>query len=197
MSFVRVVRSLDFGIAAIVAIVATGLIPPQVSTSFAKDAFGIGISVLSIVFSVYFAALATIISSSDDDFVEYLQGKGYYSIILWSFKWTLGSLGFALIIAIVLYLVASNQSSNGIGEQSGWLTVVFCTIFAYSLVAAFLVAADSLKYAKYRAAYIGEKSRLKRQSESSSTLPEDPQMQPRERPDKPQRNGAKTVRHRR
>ena len=82
MRFKQVLGSLDLWAALGLAVVFAVLLDDWVPNEFAKDIYSIGISVLSIVFSVYFAALAIIISASDDDFVAFLEETGDYSASL-------------------------------------------------------------------------------------------------------------------
>lgn len=155
MKFLRsIVLSWDFWIAIAAAVLAFVCMPGSVLNGFAKDIYGVGISVLSIVFSVYFAALAIIISSSDDDFVRYLESGGHYSRIVATFEWTLSWLFIALIYSIVVYMLTSLWANLSQMEQPKWMYVVFCLLFTYSLFAAFFATGDALKYAKYRARFV-------------------------------------------
>lgn len=81
------------------------LSPSWVPVSLAVGLLEMGIGVLSIVFSIFFAALAFIISASDDDFVSFIEEDGYFTSIVKSFKWTVSSLFVALIYSILLYCV--------------------------------------------------------------------------------------------
>ena len=81
--------SLDFIFAIIISIIVYFLFPAFIPTKFAQEVYNIGISILSIVFSVYFASLAIIISSSNDDFVSFLEDGGEYSRIIKIFEFSL------------------------------------------------------------------------------------------------------------
>lgn len=148
--------SWDFGIAVITAILAFILLPTPINNNFAKDVYGVGISVLSIVFSVYFAALAIIISSSDDDFVRFLERSGHYSRIVATFEWTLLSLFIALIYSIALYVFTASWIDATQTGQSKLMFVIFGLLFVYSLFAAFFATGDALKYARYRAKFVNQ-----------------------------------------
>jgi hypothetical protein len=149
-----IVVSWDSAIAAVVAIVAYALLSDLIDNEFARDVYNIGISVLSIVFSVYFAALAIIISSSDDDFVHYLVKNGHYTLIINAFLWTLFSLFIALIYSIVLYVITASLISTKLVEQYKLPFVIFCALFAYSLLAAFFATKDALRYSEFRAKFV-------------------------------------------
>ncbi len=58
----------------VLAIVSAIFLPSCVSNDLVAGYYSIGISVLSIVFSIYFAALAIIIASPPDDFVKFMEG---------------------------------------------------------------------------------------------------------------------------
>ena len=127
---------------------------PSVSNTFVKDLYGVGISVLSIVFSVYFAALAIIISSGDNDFVRYLQSRGYYRNIIDAFKLTLIILFLALIYSIVIYSLTSAWLNRNAGEQNVFWFIVFAFCFTYGLFATANSVLNAIKYAEFRVKFL-------------------------------------------
>lgn len=76
-------------------------------TDFCKDVYGMGITVLSIVFSIYAAAFALLMTSSDDDFARFLDEEGDFKALTASFKIVLLSLFLALGYAMCLYVASS------------------------------------------------------------------------------------------
>lgn len=92
--------SSDFIIALVLSIVVLILNPEKIKLGIAKEIFEVAIAVLSIVFSVYFAALAVVITSGDNEFIKFLEKDGSYSHIIWTLKITLLLLFFALIVSI-------------------------------------------------------------------------------------------------
>lgn len=119
-----------------------------------------GISVLSIIFSVYFAALAIIISASDDDFVYFLEAEGHYTAILSTFKFSMFMIFTALIYSIILFAKTAyslGMNSNYI-QHHGWM-VLYSFIFSYSLFCVFNSTIDALKYSHYRTKYLKEKTK--------------------------------------
>lgn len=154
MNYKRIILSWDF----LVALVFTGLVlllfPGNVNNALATDLYNVGISVLSIVFSVYFAALAIIISSSDDDFVYFLEERGAYTVIITTFKFSLGILFAALLYSILLYAATSVWTDNGQESQhKGWM-IGYAFLFAYSLLAALTTTLDSIIYAQMRTKFL-------------------------------------------
>lgn len=154
----------DTGFALAVAIALAILGPQAYPVEFAKDAYSTGIAVLSIVFSVFFAAMANIISASDDEFVMYLLERDHYRQIIDAFRVTLFSLGVALASSVVLYLATSlsislnaSSTSSKVTEQSSFWFVGFAVLFTYGMGAAFGVAMDAIRWAKARSVFLENK----------------------------------------
>jgi len=150
----RIVKSFDFILSFLITFLVYLIFPEWLNNEMLKDIYGIGISVLSIIFSVYFAALAIIISSGDDGFVMFLEEEGFYQKILFTFEFTLGSLFIALAYSIILYIVTVNWISLKIEAQPVLGFIFFILLFSYSLIATGLSALDAIKYAKYRSKYL-------------------------------------------
>ncbi|MFA5403896.1 MAG: hypothetical protein WC358_03070 [Ignavibacteria bacterium] len=161
MKIKKVIFSYDFIGSIIFAFLIYVFFPNQIDNLFIKDVYTIGISILSIVFSVFFAALAIIISSSDDEFVKFLINKNYYNSILLSFKITLFSLFFALSYSIILYIITSNLILLKFERQSLIFFIFFVLFFSYSLIATALSANDAIKYSKFRSEYLSTVSKVK------------------------------------
>lgn len=147
----------DFLSAFVLSLMVNYILPYWVSNEFAHDLYGIGISVLSIVFSVYFAALAVIISSSDDDFVRFLEEEGDYTAIISTFQFSLAALFVALLYSLVMYAFAASWISSKFESQPHWWLGIFCFLFLYGLFAALNSTLDSIKYAKFRTRYLTRK----------------------------------------
>jgi glucan phosphoethanolaminetransferase (alkaline phosphatase superfamily) len=140
---------------AVICTLGVGFIAPyRVNNAFAKDIYGVGISVLSIVFSVYFAALAIIISSSDDSFIMFLEEEGDYTALISSFKFSLSILFFALLYSLIIFSVTSAWIVQECKMQSFWYLVGFSLLFLWGLFAAFNATRDSIMYAQYRARFL-------------------------------------------
>lgn len=149
-----VLWSWDFILALVLTIATWLMLPHWVRNEFAHDLYGIGISVLSIVFAVFFAALAIIISSSDDDFVRYLEKDGDYTKIVATFQFSLATLFLALIYSLIMYAFTSAWLSQKFQSQPYWWLVIFGFLFSYGLFAALNSTFDSIQYAKYRVRYL-------------------------------------------
>lgn len=166
----RIFTSLDFWIATVAACLLAFWFPYWLPNGLAKDYYGIGISVLSIVFSVFFAALAVIITASDDDFVAFLDAEGDYTELLLNFRFSLGLLFCALIYSLVLYAYTSARISRSVERQHSLFVVVFGFLFLWGLFAAFNSAYDAIKYAEYRKKFL-EKQRRAATGAAPTTTP--------------------------
>jgi hypothetical protein len=151
----RIIFAGDFGLALVVVVAMLFLVPSNVNVNIAKDIFEISVSVLSIVFSIFFAGLAILITAGDNEFVRFLEEDGSYRSIVWSFKFTLFVLFCALLFAIVLFasvLPFSGPASQYIFPK--WLLIAFGFSASYSLFAVFSASLDAIKYAEYRVRFI-------------------------------------------
>ena len=159
MTHKQALRSLllawDWPIALLVVTIGNFTIPADIAFSFAKDIFAVSISVLSIVFSVFFAALAVLITSGDNEFVWFLQEDGSYSRIIWTFRVTLTLLASSLVASILLYVASLHPASLvPVPTYPRWLLLGFCFLGLYSLLAAVQSSFDTITYAQYRADYL-------------------------------------------
>jgi len=146
--------SWDIVLAVAVLLCALVLIPHRVSGSVAIEVYQLCVNVLAIVFSVYFAALAIVIASPDDDFVRFLEEKGDFTRIVWSLQFCLKLLFAALATSLILFvrMVVSGGREEAVGEF-GWLLAAQCGLTAYALLATHLSARDCITFAHRRAAY--------------------------------------------
>lgn len=158
----KILFSWDFGAAISVTVViflcSSRLIPSEV----AKDLYSTAISVLSILFSVFFASLAIIMASSEDEFVEFLELKGDYSELVWSFEFSLGLLFVALLASIGFFAYTASCIPLQITKQSHIIVTAFAFLFFYSLFAAAASVLDSITYSRFRAEFLSIRSREKR-----------------------------------
>jgi hypothetical protein len=145
-----------------VAVLVWYLSPDRILNEFSRDIYSVGITVLSIVFSVYFAALAIMISSGDDEFVEFLEQEGGYTTLISNFRFALFVLLLALIYSIVLYALTTVWFYSHKTEQSEYLFIIFVFISTYGLLATFAASNDAINYALYRAKFL----RLRREQDA-------------------------------
>ena len=155
----QIILSWDFLVSIAITVFSAIVLGDSISTEFAKDVYGVGISVLSIVFSVYFAALALIITSGDDDFVHFLEEDGDYTGIIDTFKFSLLVLFCALIYSIFIYTFTSYQVYQSALQQietyqSEMFLWVFVLSFSYGLFAALKSTLDSITYALFRVKFL-------------------------------------------
>ncbi len=160
MKIKNVIISWDFIFSILLAIAAWLFLPYWVANQFTITLYEIGISVLSIIFSVFFAALAIIISSSDDDFVRFLEEKGDYTAIIETFKFSLTVLFIALVYSIILTVITSHWITQNHLNQQFYFITIFCFLFFYGLFATFNSTYDAIKYSKYRTIYLNKKKNV-------------------------------------
>jgi K+-sensing histidine kinase KdpD len=158
----------DLLLALVLAVLLGFILPDNIDNSFASTIYGVGISVLSIIFSVFFAALAIIISSGDNDFIHFLEENGDYSIIINSFRFSLILLFISLIVSIIMFVITSLWQSNNIATQPKIVLALFTFIFSYSLFVTANSSLDALKYAERRVIFIRKTRGLITDSEKSS-----------------------------
>jgi ABC-type spermidine/putrescine transport system permease subunit I len=158
MKLANIILSWDTFISLIVTGVSYSLLPDELKLGFVCDFFNIGITVLSIVFSIFFAALAVIMTSSDNDFIKFLEEENHFTQLLNSFKITLLMLFVSLIVAISFNLWTQFQITiSGEDTQSKWYFLIFEFLFLYSLIATALSVHDTILFSKYRAEYMNQK----------------------------------------
>ncbi|ADQ45658.1 hypothetical protein Calkro_0776 [Caldicellulosiruptor kronotskyensis 2002] len=163
MKIKNIFISWDFIISVLVAIIMFFIFPWRINGLFAKDIFAGALTVLSVVFSIYLAALAIIISSSDNEFIEFLEKEKMYSSIIDTFKVTLVVTFFSLVLTSILYGITayfSIQSSSGYYINK-LVLIIFIFFFFYSLLSVFVSALDSVTYFKMRTRFIRIKFRKK------------------------------------
>lgn len=146
--------ALDLVLALVVLAALLGVLPTYVPLLLAKEFFGVSASVLSIVFSVFTAALAVIISSPDDQFVRWLEAEGLYRDILFGFKLTLLALFVALVLSIAAFSWTVYQIAAGETLQHRSGIILGATALTYSLVATLQSTLAAIQHAHARANYL-------------------------------------------
>jgi hypothetical protein len=154
MRRVSLVHGVDLLGALSVLTALIAVCPSWVSLRFAADMYALGTSVLAVVFSVFIAALAIIVSASDNDFVRFLEEDGLFSDIVWGLRATLVILFCALCLGVALYVYGSYQLAMGMKSQHRLGVLLFGTALAYGLFATLSSTLAALDYAQRRAMYI-------------------------------------------
>jgi len=144
----------DLIISCVVCVICYLILPECLNNTMLLNTYGTAISALSIIFSVFFAALSFLISNSSDNFVKYLKEKGFYKQLISLYKFTLISSFIALVYTIVLYLITNWWISVKCDSQTKWLFIIFIFLFCYSLIATFMSALDSIKYENKRIEFL-------------------------------------------
>ena len=153
MKLRHVIWSWDFAIACFGGMALWIFGPKEIPHRVAGDFYSVGISVLAIMFSVFFAALANIMSTSDNQFVKFLEETAIYTALIAAFKITLGLLFLALLYSLGAYIATSIGGSEHGTQNSIWM-VLFLWVFVWGLLAAFSSANDAIKFAQKRAEFL-------------------------------------------
>lgn len=161
MKWRQFILSIDFAFAVIVTASVGYFIPATIKYDFTTSFYNVGITVLSIVFSLFFASLAILMSLSDSEFIDFLEEKEHYSTLIFTYKFTLVCLFFSLGYSIVLYAFADywvkHHPKNCL--HNNWFFLGFVFVFTYSLTATALCIKDAIKFSKYRLDFLKQKKK--------------------------------------
>jgi hypothetical protein len=157
-----IIRSPDFVISAILGIVLYLFIPELVKITFFLSSYMIGITVLSIVFSLFFAALAIVMTSSDDEYIVFLNDLNVFDKLRGMFEFTLGSLFVSLVYAIVVYIISDYIRTQVEGDYLGHkiFFIIFACLFCYSMLATLPSVWHTLKFSQYRVQYLTHQRKI-------------------------------------
>jgi hypothetical protein len=159
MKISNIVLSWDFVIGIVLTLVTALILPSYLELEFCKSFFSTGITVLSIIFSIFFAALAIIMASSDNDFIEFLEENGDFTALLDTFKITLVMLFISLIYSIFLYVITDYNLTTlkcEVIKQHKTYFLIFEFLFCYSLLATGLSVKDTIIFSNFRANYLSK-----------------------------------------
>ncbi len=168
MKISNIILSWDFVIAIVLTLVTAIVLPNYLELEFCKSFYNTGITVLSIVFSIFFAALAIIMASSDNDFIEFLEENGDFTILLETFKITLIMLFISLIYSILLYVITDYNLTTLKCEavkQHKTYFLIFEFLFCYSLLSTGLSVKDTIIFSNFRARYLSYKNQTNNNKE--------------------------------
>src|SRR4030095_16781 len=152
--------------AALVLLALILFLPSGVSNSFARDVYNVGVSVLSIIFSVFIAALSIIMASGSDDFVSFMEEEGRFSLLLWMFKVTLLLLFIALIYSLSLYSATSFWIIQGKVNQNKTFISAFSFLCLWALSGTLVATLTALKYSQMRIKFFKVMKGLKARQEN-------------------------------
>ena len=158
----KTIKSIIFGwdlwLSITISSIACYILPTHVKNSFAGSVYLAGLSILAITFSVFFAGITIIMTSTHDEFMQWLEKKKTYSEIIGRMKLTLFMLFFALSLSILIFISTTYfAESSSQSEQSKWIFIVWLFAFSYSLLATYSATQASVMYAEHRAVYFSIK----------------------------------------
>jgi len=145
--------SWDFALSLLIAVIGFWIVPDIIPTAILKELYAISVSVLSILFSMFFASLTIIISLNDNEFLEFLEEDGHFSALLAQFKFSLSVMFMSLIVSLLLYILVIFNVSTPFWGQCKIQVSIFVFIFFYSLFAVFLASLDTIRFLKTRVTF--------------------------------------------
>lgn len=148
--------SWDLIVSLLLAGVSYYTMPKAIPHDLALTFYNTGVTVLSILFSVYFAALAIILSSSSDDFVKFLEKDGSYTSIIALYKYTIGVLFAGLVFSIIASMVTAYLIKGPELTQSKFFSSTFIALFFYGVFCSYNSAKDAILYSMYRLKFLGK-----------------------------------------
>lgn len=161
--------SYDFFISLLVGVVLYLFLPEYLSMKFVLEYYGTIISAIAIIFSLVFASCSILMSSSDDDYINFLNEKDDFDNLLWTFRITLISLFISLLYSLILYTgtsyILESASTAGNWAQHKVLFISLTVITAYSLIATYLSVENTLSFSKYRSRFLKMKKENKKNTE--------------------------------
>lgn len=175
--------STDLWIGLVIGGVFWTLAPDKIVPSIAAAILSVCVSVLAIVFSIFFAAVAIVMTAGDNDFVRFLEEDNTYMHIVWTFQATLFLLLLALVTSLFLYvgtLLAGDPWPSGIAAQVKLILAAFLFLSSWALFAAFNASHDAIKYAQFRARFVRLRADSTSTNSSSIRTEEKPEKQPKE-----------------
>lgn len=152
-----IIKGYDFAISILLTLATAYILPDYINMKFALSFFNVCMTILSIIFSLFFAAMAILVSSSDNDFIDFLEEKKVFTELLWSFKFTLSILFLSLIISIFFYLGTSywlETYDKFRWLQYKWLSLLLLFFFIYGMLATWMSVIDIVKFSSFRLKFL-------------------------------------------
>jgi len=151
--------SWDFITALFVFLFSFIVLPKEIFAEDAINIYQVGVTILSLIFSIYFASMAFILSSSDDEFVLFLEEKGHFTYLIESFSYTLKVVFIALMFSLSFLIMNFFVMEKIVAPiNSRFIVSLFLLIGSYSLFCVIGTTMDSIKFVKYRIEYLKVKN---------------------------------------
>lgn len=155
--------SYDFGFSLVTGIILYFVLPEFLLAKFMLIYYEIIITTISIIFSLMFASCSILMSSSDDDFINFLNEKNDFDDLLWTFRITLIALFISLIYALIIF-VATNYIVEIAKDGEVWMQhkiffVTLTSVTTYGLIATYLSVENTLKFSKFRSKFLKGKKK--------------------------------------
>lgn len=156
--------SYDFAASLILGVVLYIYIPEYLRMNFMITYYNIIITTISIIFSLMFASCSILMSSSDDEFINFLNEKGDFDNLLWTFRITLVALFVSLLYALIVFVGSSYLVETAVEgqkwEQHKIFFVTLTIITVYGLIATYLSVIDTLHFSQFRSKFLKQKKMI-------------------------------------
>lgn len=159
MKLKNIILSVDFCLSITITLISLITLPKELKSIFACSFYSVGISVLSIIFSLFFTCLAIIMTTNDNDFVKFMEESNLFTKLLNTFKFTLCLLFLSLVYSIVAfqYFDFFVKTFGDKHTQSKFYFLFFEFLFAYGLTATAMCVYDTIKFSSYRTKFINQR----------------------------------------
>lgn len=115
---------------------------------------------MAIIFAIVFAAIAVIAAGGESGYIAFLEDENAgFSRLLDSFGKTLSVLFAALLLSLVEFGYAAFRIATNVKDQSKIFLSAFVFVLLYALLAAKLIGADAIIFAKKRAEFAVDEER--------------------------------------
>jgi len=171
MKIRQVILSPDLLGSIVVAAGTNIVLPPLVKIGFFINAYMVGITVLAIIFSLFIAAIAFVMTSSDDEYILILADLGIYAELRSIFEYTLCVFFVSLLYSITAYIV-SDYFRNLYDEPylgHKFFFSLFVFFFLYSLLATIPALRHTIQFAQRRSDFLQARRDKKKTSEASTS----------------------------
>lgn len=154
------VLSWDFILSCLFTLFSAIFLQFEINASFTLGIYNIGISVISIIFSLFFAALAILLTNQDDEFILFLEENNYFIKLIEGFKFTLIALFVCLIVSIILYSYTSYliMKNNDKIVVSTLYFYIFEFFFCYSLFSTLWSVLDTITFTTFKIQFLKQKN---------------------------------------
>lgn len=153
----KILISWDTFFSLLAMLIACLVTPNCLDNKFCYSIYEMAITILAIIFSIFFASLTVIMAFPDNEFISVIENdeKKLFTQLIGFFKDTLFALFISLLYTIILYVFSLYYGDTASGNRI--LFISFIGIFIYSLVATIIAVNVTLSITTSRAKFLANK----------------------------------------